>query len=120
MPNISIAARLQDLGLGQYADAFTANDIDGDILATLTDADLRELGVASLGHRKKVLQAISLFAAPAELGASSAPRQASPPNIPRHLAERILAARETLIGERKAVTVLFADIHGSFALIEDL
>src|SRR6201999_959110 len=32
---------------------------------------------------------------------------------PRHLAERILSARADLEGERKQVTVLFADIKGS-------
>jgi class 3 adenylate cyclase len=45
---------------------------------------------------------------------------------PKHLAERILAeraameARGSTDGERKTVTVLFADIKGSTALIEDL
>jgi class 3 adenylate cyclase len=38
---------------------------------------------------------------------------------PCHLSERILAARESLIGERKQVTVLFADIVSSTALIRD-
>src|SRR6266550_6674055 len=33
--------------------------------------------------------------------------------VPRHLAEKILASRQTLEGERKQVTVLFADIRGS-------
>ncbi len=40
--------------------------------------------------------------------------------IPRHLAEKILASRQTLEGERKQVTVLFADIRGSTRLIEGL
>ena len=39
---------------------------------------------------------------------------------PRHLADRILASREALEGERKQVTVLFADIVGSTELIRDL
>src|SRR5712691_7233883 len=45
---------------------------------------------------------------------------------PKHLAERILAeraameARGSTDGERKTVTVLFADLKGSTALIEDL
>ncbi len=37
---------------------------------------------------------------------------------PRHLAERILVSRGALEGERKQVTVLFADIKGSLELIE--
>jgi class 3 adenylate cyclase/tetratricopeptide (TPR) repeat protein len=38
---------------------------------------------------------------------------------PEHLAERILTARSALEGERKQVTVLFADIMGSMELLVD-
>src|SRR5688572_27758643 len=45
---------------------------------------------------------------------------ASPGNYtPRHLAERILTSRGSLEGERKQVTVLFADIKGSLELLAD-
>jgi class 3 adenylate cyclase/tetratricopeptide (TPR) repeat protein len=40
--------------------------------------------------------------------------------VPRHLAEKILASRQSLEGERKEVTVLFADIRGSTRLLEGL
>src|SRR5262245_51412638 len=40
--------------------------------------------------------------------------------VPRHLAEKILASRQSLEGERKQVTVLFADIRGSTSLLEGL
>lgn len=39
--------------------------------------------------------------------------------IPIHLAEEILAARAAIEGERKHVTVLFADLKGSLELIKD-
>jgi len=39
---------------------------------------------------------------------------------PRHLAEKILASRHALVGERKQVTVLFTDLVGSTELIRDL
>jgi class 3 adenylate cyclase len=39
---------------------------------------------------------------------------------PRHLAEKILTSRAALEGERKQVTILFADIKGSTELIQDL
>jgi adenylate cyclase len=39
---------------------------------------------------------------------------------PRHLAERILASKSALEGERKQVTVLFADVKGSMELAEGL
>jgi class 3 adenylate cyclase len=49
------------------------------------------------------------------------PRHAPAPQapIPRHLAEKILAGRDALTGERKQVTVLFADIVGSTELVRD-
>src|SRR5262245_55521427 len=40
--------------------------------------------------------------------------------VPKHLAEKILASRHKLEGERKQVTVLFADIRGSTTLVEGL
>src|SRR3989441_6885738 len=49
------------------------------------------------------------------------PRTNSPQAYtPAYLAEKILAARSDLEGERKQVTVLFADIKGSTELIEGL
>jgi class 3 adenylate cyclase/tetratricopeptide (TPR) repeat protein len=39
-------------------------------------------------------------------------------HVPEHLAEKILAGRSTLEGERKHVTVLFADVMGSMDLAE--
>jgi len=38
---------------------------------------------------------------------------------PKHLAERILLSKEALEGERKQVTVLFADLKGSMELISE-
>ena len=47
-------------------------------------------------------------------------RFASPDTYtPRHLAERILTSRSALEGERKQVTVLFADLKGSTELLAD-
>jgi Double zinc ribbon len=49
----------------------------------------------------------------------ASPRFVSPDAYtPRYLAERILTSRTALEGERKQVTVLFADIKGSLELIE--
>src|SRR5215831_955846 len=38
---------------------------------------------------------------------------------PKHLTERILASRAALAGERKQVTILFADLKGSLELLAD-
>ena len=52
--------------------------------------------------------------------AEPAPAPASPRSYtPRHLAQKILAGREALQGERKQITVLFADVVGSTELIRD-
>jgi len=53
-------------------------------------------------------------------GASAPARSPSPVTYtPRHLAERILTSRSVLAGERKQVTVLFADLKGSMELLAD-
>src|SRR5262249_18840660 len=53
-------------------------------------------------------------------GRSSAPRFPSPDvYTPKHLAERILTSKAALEGERKQVTVLFADLKGSMELLAD-
>ena len=110
---MDVRAWLEDHGLGQYAEAFASNDVDAEVLRTLTADDLKELGVASLGHRKKLLAAMRLWC-----GRQGGPAPRSQPRMPRHLAERILRSRAALEGERKQVTVLFADVKGSLALIE--
>jgi predicted amidophosphoribosyltransferase len=39
---------------------------------------------------------------------------------PKHLAEKILTSRSALEGERKQVTILFADVRGSTELAEQV
>jgi len=52
--------------------------------------------------------------------ASAKPRLVSPETYtPKHLAERILMSKAALEGERKRVTVLFADLKGSMELLAD-
>jgi class 3 adenylate cyclase/tetratricopeptide (TPR) repeat protein len=51
---------------------------------------------------------------------TASPRFASPASYtPKHLAEKILTSRNALEGERKLVTVLFADLKGSMELLAD-
>jgi class 3 adenylate cyclase len=83
---------LNGLSLGQYAAAFAENDIDFTVLGKLTDADLKELGVSSLGHRKRLLTAI------AERGVTAPPSTRRADSLPE--------------GERRQVTILFADLCG--------
>jgi hypothetical protein len=57
--SVDVADWLSGLGLGHYAPAFAANDIDGEVLPELTADDLIGLGVTSIGHRRKLLAAIA-------------------------------------------------------------
>ena len=52
-------------------------------------------------------------------GTTSASAPAPPVTPPAYLAEKILASRPALEGERKQVTVLFADLKGSMELLAE-
>jgi class 3 adenylate cyclase len=52
-------------------------------------------------------------------GLSREPARAPLSYTPNHLAEKILASKRALEGERKQVTVLFADLKGSMELLAD-
>jgi Double zinc ribbon len=58
---------------------------------------------------------------PAGPAASPAPQRFGAPETytPKHLAERIINSKAALEGERKQVTVLFADLKGSMELLAD-
>ncbi|XP_055028144.1 protein bicaudal C homolog 1-B isoform X4 [Misgurnus anguillicaudatus] len=47
------------LGLGKYTDIFQQQEIDLQTFVTLTDQDLKELGITTFGARRKMLLAIS-------------------------------------------------------------
>jgi class 3 adenylate cyclase/predicted ATPase len=91
---------LRSLGLGHYEAVFRESEIDSEVLPELTDADLEKLGVP-LGHRKRVLKAISNLASP---GQPAPPRRPTP----------ILTETDT--AERRQLTVMFCDLVGSTAL----
>ena len=59
---MDVADWLRTLGLQQYEALFRQNDIDAEVLPALGADDLRELGITSLGHRKKLLAAIAALA----------------------------------------------------------
>ena len=69
---------------------------------------------------KECGQALSREAAPAAPRSAAAPASPAPQTyMPAHLAQRILHDRSALVGERKQVTVLFADLKGSMELLAD-
>jgi len=64
---MDIDSWLRGIGLAQYGELFRANDIDGNLLHRLSGDDLKDIGVASLGHRKKLLEAIATLDATPEI-----------------------------------------------------
>ena len=79
----TIADWLSQVGMHEYTQRFAENAIDLDILTDLTDQDLEKIGVAPLGHRRKLLRAIAslkaaekVTPAPAVAVSSPAPRSA--------------------------------------------
>jgi class 3 adenylate cyclase len=98
---MDIAAWLDGLGLGQYKQAFRDNDIDGEVLRGLTADDLRELGVASIGHGRRLLDAITRLVD----GQPSAAASPTPS-----------AAAVSSDAERRQLTVMFCDLVGSTGL----
>src|SRR5262249_23349071 len=99
-----IADWLGKLGLSEYAQGFAENDIDFTILSDLTDQDLEKIGIALLGHRRKLLRAIGNLE-PIEKSAPAV-AVAAPAASPLPLD----------IAERRQVTVMFSDLVGSTAL----
>src|SRR5216684_2922923 len=95
---------LRRLGLEQYEAAFRENEIDDTVLPSLTAEDLKDLGVGSVGHRRKLLDAIAALRAEA-----SAPTSLSDAPLATDK-----AAKDT--AERRQVTVMFSDLVGSTAL----
>ena len=114
---------LEELGLGQYAAAFEAEQIEIGDLGDLEPEDLEKLGLP-MGPRKRLLRAIAaLHGAPNR--ASEEPTKTDRPApgaryATAPLAEKILSARASIEGERKQVTVLFADVKGSTDLVQHM
>jgi class 3 adenylate cyclase/tetratricopeptide (TPR) repeat protein len=103
---LDITAWLHSLGLEQYQQAFHDNAIDAAVLPKLTAEDLKDVGVTAVGHRRKLLDAI------AELHAGAA---GSADTVTT--ASALVPEEE---GERRQVTVLFADLTGYTALSNEL
>jgi class 3 adenylate cyclase len=111
---MEIAAWLQRQGLEQYEQAFRDNDIDGDVLPELTAEDLIGLGVTSIGHRRKLLSAITaLRDEPATTGGKGALITTPAP-------KEVPSSSALPSAERRQLTVIFCDLVGSTALSSSL
>jgi len=96
---IDVAQWLHELGLGQYAESFAGNHVDGPILLELTAEDLVSLGVSSVGHRRRLLSAIAALRDGPRAALANAPHVSS--------------AGEA---ERRQLTIMFCDLVGSTPL----
>ena len=96
-----LALWLHSLGLAMHADTFAKNDVTFDVLRSLSDADLKELGL-SLGHRRILMGAVNQVRG-RELNRSSG---AAPGKVEQ--------------GERRQITVMFCDLVGSTEMSERL
>jgi class 3 adenylate cyclase/tetratricopeptide (TPR) repeat protein len=116
---------LEQHGLGDHAGAFEVEQIDLSDLPDLTDNDLKALGLP-MGPRKRLLRAIAALEDQPQQQtnqprpATRAQSQIAAAYAPASLAEKILSARASIEGERKQVTILFADIKGSTDLVQHL
>ena len=98
---------LRSLGLERYEAAFRENEINEKVLPSLTQEDLKEIGVGPVGHRRILLEAIAALrsdaggkAPSADVATTSTAPSASPEDR----------------AERRQVTVMFSDLVGSTAL----
>ncbi len=107
----SFAQWLTEIGLDSYASVFSENKIDFDVIRSLSEADLRELGLA-IGDRKRLLQAL---ASQDEPGIRAAGAVSTDSEIPV-----TTAVSDASAGERRQLTVMFCDLVGSTALSEKL
>jgi len=112
---VELAPFLANLGLSQYAETFADNDIDGEALLELEEAHLKEIGL-SLGHRVRLMKAIVELrmanGTPAlVLGDVPAGKIAMPPAEVRGA-----ASQSSADGERRQLTLMFADLVGSTEL----
>jgi SAM domain (Sterile alpha motif) len=71
---MDVAGWLRAVGLERYEQAFRDNDIDAGVLPRLTTDDLIAIGVTSVGHRRKLLDAIASLSTTTEPAGASGSR----------------------------------------------
>ena len=103
---MDVADWLRGLGLERYAATFRENDVDAELLPSLTADDLKEIGITSLGHRRRLLEAIAALSLEGVPAANSRLESSSAKD-----------ARSTeTVAERRPLSVMFCDLIGSTAL----
>jgi len=107
---------LRSLGLERYEAAFRDNAISEKILPSLTVEDLKDLGVAMVGHRRMLLDAIATLRTEPNLKTLPlAQASTAEPTAAGATAPALEAA-----GERRHVTVMFCDLVDSTGISSKL
>jgi class 3 adenylate cyclase len=123
--SVKVSEWLENLGLGQYASTFEGNDIGWDLLDEIDQETLKDIGVNSAGHRLQILKAaknLHLEETTLSPASTTADTTEAPPPEPdaQAMGGEDTTAWTRTPGERKPVTMLFADIVSSTALTEKL
>jgi class 3 adenylate cyclase/predicted ATPase len=105
---MDIGGWLRKLGLEQYEPAFREHKIDSNILARLTVDDLKDLGVALVGDRRRILEAIASLRDEAASAGEGIARLGA--TVQRDGGGSLGSA------ERRQLTVMLCDLVGSTAL----
>jgi class 3 adenylate cyclase len=96
---VDIPGWLRNLRLEQYEAVFRENHIDASVLSSLTNEDLKDIGVASVGHRRRLLDTIAVLRGGDFAAAAAVP---------------VLGTAAE--AERRQLTVIFCDLVGSTPL----
>ena len=110
---VDVAKLLKTLGCERYEAAFLENDISADLLPSLTEQDLKDLGVTSVGHRRRMLEAIArLRADGAAVSETPDPGSSSAVVDPRGCWPIIRAGRREAPGQRDVLRSNRLDVSG--------
>ena len=112
---MNVADWLRAHGLEQYEAAFRENDVDVEVLPTLTADELKDIGVSSIRHRRRLLEAIAVLRSKSMGPEAPALAALFPPSDTRGQP----GASETT-PERRPLSVMFCDLVGSTALSSQL
>ncbi len=98
---------LETLGLAEYGDAFEKNDIDMDLLPQVDDQMLKDVGVASGGHRLRIRNAIAKLSTASRTAADDG-SGASPARATGSAEHRQLCALGQIDGGQEEYTAALA------------
>src|SRR4051812_37000630 len=103
---MDVAVWLRSLDLEQYVATFLENAITIDLLPSLTAADLKDLGVIAVGHRRRMLNALQAAKAAKDAPVAVGTLAASGPE------NRVFGSA----AERRQLSVMFCDVIDYTAL----